>query len=37
MDQAAVARINARKDAQREVFKSTEYCDVIECRPKIEY
>jgi hypothetical protein len=34
MDQAAVAQINARKDAQREVFESTEYCDVIEYRPK---
>lgn len=34
MDQAAVAQINAGKDAQREVFKSTEYCDVIEYRPK---
>ena len=34
MDQAAVAQINAGKDAQREVFESTEYCDVIEYRPK---
>lgn len=34
MDQAAVAQINARKDAQREVFESTEYCNVIEYRPK---
>lgn len=34
MDQAAVAQINARKDAQREVFKSTEYSNVIEYRPK---
>ena len=34
MDQAAVAQINAGKDAQREIFKSTEYCDVIEYRPK---
>lgn len=34
MDPAAVAQINARKDAQREVFESTEYCNVIEYRPK---
>ena len=34
MNQAAVAQINARKDAQREVFESTEYCNVIEYRPK---
>lgn len=34
MDQAAVAQINAGKDAQREVFKSTEYSNVIEYRPK---
>lgn len=34
MDQAAVAQINARKDAQREAFESTEYCNVIEYRPK---
>lgn len=34
MDQAAVVQINARKDAQREVFESTEYCNVIEYRPK---
>lgn len=34
MDQAVVAQINARKDAQREVFESTEYCNVIEYRPK---
>ena len=34
MDQAAVAQINARKDAQREVFESTEHCNVIEYRPK---
>ena len=34
MDQAAVAQINTRKDAQREVFESTEYCNVIEYRPK---
>ena len=34
MDQAAVAQINARQDAQRDVFKSTEYSDVIEYRPK---
>lgn len=34
MDQAAVAQINARKDAQREVFESTDYCNVIEYRPK---
>lgn len=34
MDQAAVTQINARKDAQREVFESTEYCNVIEYRPK---
>ena len=34
MDQAAVAQINARKDAQREVFESKEYCNVIEYRPK---
>lgn len=34
MDQAAVAQINAGKDAQREVFKSTEYRNVIEYRPK---
>lgn len=34
MDQAAVARINASREAKREVFHSTEYCDVIEYRPK---
>lgn len=34
MDQAAVAQINARKDAQREVFESIEYCNIIEYRPK---
>lgn len=34
MDQAAVARINASREAKREVFHSTECCDVIEYRPK---
>lgn len=34
MDQAAGARINASREAKREVFHSTEYCDVIEYRPK---
>ena len=34
MDQSAVARINASREAKREVFHSTEYCDVIEYRPK---
>ena len=34
MNQAAVARINASREARREVFHSTEYCDVIEYRPK---
>lgn len=34
MDQATVARINASREAKREVFHSTEYCDVIEYRPK---
>lgn len=34
MDQAAVVQINAGKDAQREVFESTEYSNVIEYRPK---
>ena len=34
MDQAAVARINASREAKREVFHSTEYCDVIEYHPK---
>lgn len=34
MNQTAVVQINTRKDAQREVFESTEYCDVIEYRPK---
>lgn len=33
MDQAAVARINASREAKREVFQSEEYCDVIEYRP----
>lgn len=33
MDQAAVAQINATKDAKREVFESLEYNNVIEFRP----
>lgn len=34
MDQAAVARINASREAKREVFHSRENCYVIEYRPK---
>lgn len=33
MDQAVVAQINAGKDAEREVFESLEYNNVIEFRP----